>query len=156
MSMTTGVTNELYTGLSAEVRQELSLATKADTVIKGSRLIEQGVSPRQLIFLNSGSAKITVSVGGKRIFLGNVGPGKVLGLRSIMCGDLPEIDVTCRQDCEIFRLSRKTFLEVLERNPQMYFAIIKVLSSDLKTVQSFLREKAGRARAGVRQRLQLA
>jgi len=153
--MRTSMTNELYGDLPAEVQQELSVAAKADTAMRGTRLIEHGASPSRLIFLNSGVAEVTVPVPGNTISLGTVGPGKVLGLRSIMCGDLPEIDVTCLEDCEISRLSRETFLEVLQRHPGMHFAVVKVLSSDLKTVQSFLREKAGRSKAVARPRPQL-
>lgn len=144
------MTNELYVNLSTKLQHELSLAASVEVATAGSLLIEYGVSPNWLIFLNSGSAEVTVPVVGRRIPLGTVGPGKVLGLRSVMCGDVPEIDVTCLEDCEVSRLLRETFLEILQRNPQMYFAVAKVLSSDLKTVQGFLREKAGRVKLEAR------
>jgi hypothetical protein len=41
---------------------------------------------------------------------------------------------------------------VLRRNPHMYFSVVKVLSADLKTVQSFLRKKRGRANPAARAR----
>jgi CRP/FNR family transcriptional regulator, polysaccharide utilization system transcription regulator len=146
-SMTTSMTNELYSNVPVDVQQELTEEAKSGTASQGSKLIQHGVSPSRLIFLDSGSAEITVPVAGKPISLGTVGPGKVLGLRSVMCGEVPEIDVTCLEDCEITLLSSDTFLDVLRRNPQMYFAVVKILSADLKTVQSFLREKTGRAKA---------
>jgi len=139
--------NELYANLSAQVLQQLAGQERSATVSQGSKLIQHRVSPNQLIIINSGLAEITVPVAGKPVSLGTAGPGKVLGLRSIMCGEVPEIDVTCLEECDITLLSRDAFLEVLNRNPEMYFAVVKVLSADLQTVQSFLREKTGRAKA---------
>jgi CRP-like cAMP-binding protein len=145
--MTTSMTNELFANLSDEVQRELTEEAKSDNASRGSRLIQNGVASGRLIFLNSGSAEITVPVEGKPVSLGTVGPGKVLGLRSIMCGEVPEIDVTCLEECKITLLSKEAFLQILQRNPQMYFAVVKVLTADLKTVQSFLREKTGQTKA---------
>jgi CRP/FNR family transcriptional regulator, polysaccharide utilization system transcription regulator len=139
--------NELYANLPAQVLQQLMDQERSATVSRGSKLIQCRISPNQLIILNSGLAEITVPVAGKMVSLGTAGPGKVLGLRSIMCGEVSEIDVTCLEECNITLLSRDAFLEVLHRNPEMYFAVVKVLSADLKTVQTFLREKTGRGKA---------
>jgi len=139
--------NELYANLSAPLLQQLRNQERSATVSQGSKLIQYRISPNQLIILNSGLAEITVPVAGKPVSVGTAGPGKVLGLRCIMCGEVSEIEVTCLEECEITLLSRDAFLEVLHSNPEMYFAIVKVLSADLKTVQSFLREKTGRTKA---------
>ena len=139
--------NELYANLSAPLLQQLRNQERSATVSQGSKLIQYRISPNQLIILNSGLAEITVPVAGKPVSVGTAGPGKVLGLRSIMCGEVSEIEVTCLEECEITLLSRDAFLEVLHSNPEMYFAIVKVLSADLRTVQSFLREKTGRTKA---------
>ena len=139
--------NELYANLSAPLLQQLRNQERSATVSQGSKLIQYRISPNQLIILNSGLAEITVPVAGKPVSVGTAGPGKVLGLRCIMCGEVSEIEVTCLEECEITLLSRDAFLEVLHSNPEMYFAIVKVLSADLRTVQSFLREKTGRTKA---------
>jgi CRP/FNR family transcriptional regulator, polysaccharide utilization system transcription regulator len=138
--------NELYANLSSHVQRQLADQERSATVSPGSKLIQFGVSPNQLIILNSGLAEITVPIAGKPVSLGTVGPGKVLGLRSIMCGEVPEVDVTCLEDCDITLVSCDVFLEVLRRNPEMYFAVAKVLSADLKMAQAFLREKTNRGK----------
>ena len=146
MTSTFDPTNELYSSLSSDIRLELSKLAKATTVAQGSKLVRQGVRPEQLIILNSGLAEITVPVSGKPVSLGTVGSGKVLGLRSIMCGEVPEIDVTCLEECEVTLLPNDVFLEFLRCNPEMYFAVVKVLSAELTTVQSFIREKTSRTK----------
>lgn len=141
------MTNELYTNLSPQVQRQLMSKQRSATVPQGSKLIQHGIAPNQLIILNSGLAEITVPVAGKPVSLGTAGPGKVLALRSIICGEVPEIDVTCIEECDITLVPRDMFLEVLRQNPEMYFAVVKVLSADLKAVQSFLREKTNRLKA---------
>jgi CRP-like cAMP-binding protein len=142
LSSTTAIMkNELYANLDAPVQQQLVDQERSAKVSRGSKLIECGSSPDQLIILNSGLVEITIPIAGKAVSLGTAGPGKVLGLRSVMCGEVAEIDVTCLEECEVTLLPCGVFLEVLHRNPEMYFAVVKVLSADLKAVQSILRDK---------------
>ena len=144
LSMT--ITNELYANIYPDVQQQLTVHERPAAVHQGSRLLKYGVPSEELIIVNSGSAEVTVPVRGKPISLGVVGPGKVLGLRSVICGEAPEVDVTCLEPCDITLLARDAFLEVLRRHPQMYFAVVKVLSSDLKKAHVVLRQKTGRLR----------
>lgn len=142
----TSATNELYANLQPEVQRQLAEHQRQVTVPEGSRLLTYAVPSEHLIIVSSGSAEVTVPVNGKTISLGTVGPGKVLGLRSVICGEAPEIDVTCLEPCDITLLAKDTFLDVLRRNPQMYFAVVKILSADLKKAHVVLRQKTGRLR----------
>jgi CRP-like cAMP-binding protein len=144
LSMTT-ITNELYANLYPEVLQQLARHERPAAVPRGGRLLTYEVPLEELIIVNSGSAEVTIPVNGRNISVGIVGPGKVLGLRSVICGEAPEVDVTCLEPCDITLLSKDTFLEVLRRNPQMYFAVVKVLSADLKKAHVVLRQKTGKA-----------
>jgi CRP-like cAMP-binding protein len=142
-SMTT-VTNELYANLPPEVQRQLAVHERPATVRQGRRLLKHGAPSEHLIIVKSGSAEITVPVSGRTISVGIVGPGKVLGLRSVICGEVPEVDVTCLVPCDITLLAKDVFLEVLRSNPQMYFAVVKILSADLKKAHVVLRQRTGR------------
>lgn len=134
--------NELYSGLSEAVRQELSRHEETATVSRGIRLIQRGVPPQELIILSSGTAETTVPVAGKDASLGTAGPGKVFALHSIMTGAPPETTVTTLEECRVTRVPREVFLEVLVRHPEMYFAVVKVLSADLATADRLIRDCA--------------
>lgn len=134
--------NELYAGLPPSVRQELASREKTVTFARGTRLLEKGVIPQGLIILNSGTAETTVHVAGKDRSLGIAGPGKVFALHSILIGTPPETTVTCLEDCRITILPKDMFLDLLARYPEMYFAVIKVLSADLATADRLLRDCA--------------
>jgi CRP-like cAMP-binding protein len=144
-SMTT-IANELYANLTPHVQHELAGQERAATVPEGSKLLTSGDVPEQLIILVSGSAELTIPAAGKPLSLGTAGPGKVFGLRSIICGENQEIDVTCLEECEIVLLPGEAFLQLLRGNPQMYFAVVKVLSADLKKAHGVLRQKTRKSK----------
>src|SRR5215471_14952053 len=135
-------TNELYSSLSPDIRLELDKLARATTVAQGSKLVRQGVRPEQLIILNSGKVEITVPAEGKTLTLGTAGPGKVFALRAIVAGEVAEVDVTALEKCSLTVLPADEFLNILRRNPEMYMAVVKVLSGDLRKADNFLRQKA--------------
>jgi CRP-like cAMP-binding protein len=134
--------NDLYSGLSEAVRQELSGHQEATTVGRGTPLIQKGVIPQELVILNAGTAETTVTVAGKEVSLGTAGPGRVLALHSIMTGAPPETTITSLEECRVTKVPREAFLEVLARHPEMYFAVVKVLSADLATADRLVRDSA--------------
>src|SRR5438128_539349 len=131
MTSSSGVKNDLYPALSVEVRQELAEHEEKLTIPRGTSLVERGVASHHLIILNSGSVEISIPVGGKTLSMGVAGPGKVFALQSVLSGEKPHTSVTCLEECRITRISKEAFLAILERNPQMYLAIIKILSAEL-------------------------
>lgn len=147
MTSSSEVINDLYAEFPAEVRQELSGHERTITAPLGSRLLQSGTSPEQLIILNSGSAETSVLAAGKSLSLGIAGPGKIFGLHSIIAGVPPVTNVTCLEQCEVTLLPKKAFLDVLQRYPQMYIAVVKVLSSDLAAADRVIRNYARRSTA---------
>ncbi|HWZ42908.1 MAG TPA: Crp/Fnr family transcriptional regulator [Candidatus Saccharimonadales bacterium] len=139
MTSTIDVKNELYANLSDEVRQELAQHEQPLAVARGKSLVRCGAPSDQIIILNSGSAEITVPAGDKTLSLGIAGPGKVLALQPVLSGEPSHTNVTCLEDCEVKLLSKGAFLGVLQRNPQMYFAIVRILSTDLTAADDVIR-----------------
>jgi CRP-like cAMP-binding protein len=74
------------------------------------------------------------------VSLGIACPGKVFGLHSVIANAPPGTSVTCLEECEVTFLPKTAFLNVLRRNPQMYFAVVKVLSSDLAAADRVIRK----------------
>ena len=133
-------TNELYEWLAAEIRETLHRLEQVSTVPSGAQLIAQNVAPEHVMILDHGSVEISVPSGGKTISMAMAGNGKVFGLRSVVSGELPEINVICLEECTVTLLPRDEFIRTLKQCPQIYFAIAKVLSADLKLAQDLLRE----------------
>lgn len=138
-------TNELYASLPSEIREELERHESHVTMARGQRLLECGVLPQQIMILSSGTVEISVPSAEDEVSLGIAGPGKVFGMRAAVSGEGPEIDVTTLENCEVTVIPAPEFLNVLQNNPQMYFAVAKVLSADLKIADQLIRNCARRA-----------
>lgn len=143
--------NELYEILSPELRAELGKFEQVRIVPAGTHLIACGVPPENLVIVNGGRVEITLNCNSRRAAsLGYSGAGKVFGMRALVSGELPEIDVTCLESCSITTVPRDVFLELLKNNPQVYFAVAKVLSSDLQIADRILRGSTRRCVPGPR------
>jgi CRP-like cAMP-binding protein len=134
--------NELYASLPPEVCLVLEKHERHITVPRGQRLMEYGVLPKQLFILNSGKVEISVPGPEAEVSLGTAGPGKVFGMRALVSGETPEIDVTPLEDCEVTVIPGPEFLAALQTTPQIYFAVAKVLSADLKIADQLIRNCA--------------
>jgi CRP-like cAMP-binding protein len=139
------VANELYEMLSPEVRAELAKAARSMTVPEGTALIRQGVPPENLVIINSGKVAVSLSCPRGLASLDYSEPGKVFGMRAMVSGELPEVDVTCLECCSITTLPRDAFLSLLKDRPEIYFGVAKVLSSDLKIADRILRNNSRRS-----------
>ena len=137
-------TNELYASLAPEIRQELESHERHVVMARGQRLLECGVLPHQIMILNSGIVEISVPTPEEEVSLGTAGPGRVFGMRAVISGETPEIDVTPLENCDVTVIPGPDFLEVLRNNPQIYFAVAKVLSADLKIADQLIRNCARR------------
>lgn len=132
--------NELYESLAADVTQELRKREKAITVGSGKKLIGLGDARSDLIIVNAGSVTISIAAGRRMISMGVAGSGKVLGLRPIISGMPSEIEASTLEECAISLIPQQQFLEVLKQHPEIYIAIARILSADLKAAERVLRD----------------
>ena len=131
--------NELYTSLTAELRQKLESYERTKTVPAGTRLISERVPVEHVVMVKSGSVEVSISSAGKEIPLGIARPGKVFGLRSVVSGEAPEINAIALEECKVALIPKDRFVEMLRQHHQIYFAVAKVLSADLSMVNDLLR-----------------
>ncbi len=150
---TTETSNELYADLAPEIRNALRGHERVVRMPRGGSLLQHGVLPERLVIVNSGTVEISVPNADDGVSLGTAGPGKVFGMRAVVSGETPEIDVTCLEECIITVIPAQEFLTILGNNPQMYFSVAKVLSGDLKIADQLIRNCARRTRPRPPERL---
>jgi CRP-like cAMP-binding protein len=136
--------------LSPELCAELKQHERSMTVPANTALIKHGVLPDQLVIVHSGKVKITFSCSSESVCLDCTELGKVFGMRAAISGELPEIDVFSMETCRITVLPRDTFLRLLKANPEIYFAVAKVLSTDLQIADRILRNSSRRCSSASR------
>lgn len=131
--------NELYASLSPELVALLRECECPEILKAGMPLITHGKDPDHLVIVCSGEVLLSLPSRENSVVLGTAGPGKVLGLRALVSGELPEIDALCMCDCSVATISRGRFMDVLKKHPEIYFAIAKVLSADLEFAEHHLK-----------------
>ena len=145
-----GTANELYELLSPELRTELEHHEQSMAVPAGTPLIKHGVLPDQLVIVNTGRVKVTFACTSESVSLDCTETGKTFGMRAAISGELPEIDVTAVGACRITVVPRDAFLGLLKANPEIYFAVAKVLSTDLQIADRILRNSSRRCSSAAR------
>ncbi|HKV93406.1 MAG TPA: Crp/Fnr family transcriptional regulator [Candidatus Angelobacter sp.] len=131
--------NELHAVLSPALRAKIAKYERIVTVPKGAKLLQHDVQPDRLAILNSGTVEIRLAGMRKSVAIDDVPAGKVFGIRAVVSGELPQVDVTCLETCQVTFLPSDVFLTLLKDNPEVYFAVAKVLAADLQIANSILR-----------------
>lgn len=132
-------TNELYSMLPPAVCEALRKHEQNLDLPQGASLIKHGVLPVGLVILNSGTVQISVPCPRRTVAATTGQKGKVFGMRAAIAGELPDADITCLDNCSVTMLPRDVFLEALKTNPEIYFAVARVLSGDLQIAHRILR-----------------
>lgn len=131
--------NELYAPLPPEIVELLRQCESTAMLKAGMPLITHGEDPERLVIVCSGEVRLSLPSQGDPVFLGTAGPGKVLGLRCLISGERPDIDAFCMSDCRVTVISKSRFMDLVKSHPEIYFAIAKVLSSDLELAEHHLK-----------------
>src|SRR5690349_7014179 len=125
--------------LPLDVCRVLAQHEHAMIVTEGTLLIEHGVLPDSLVIVNSGTVRVSVPCSGRVASVTSAEPGRVFGMRAVISGEPPEIDVACVDACRVTFVPREIFISCLETHPEIYFAVAKVLSRDLQIANRILR-----------------
>lgn len=134
------MTNELYRSVSPSIQSELCQYEEHVTVATGATLIEHGTIPDHVMIVEEGRVEIVLlrPQQGELKILGY--EGQILGVRPIVTGTPEIFDVRAIEACAITRIRGDIFLGVLNRHPELYFAIARLLSKDVNSAERFLRE----------------
>jgi len=119
---------------------EIARYEHTETVPKGTKLLEHDVHPKGLAIVNSGRVEVRLAGMRESTSIDDVSTGKVFGMRAVVSGELPEIDVICVETCQVTFLPSDAFLTLLKANPEVYFVVAKVLAADLQIANRILRK----------------
>lgn len=103
---------------------------------KGEYIFKEGHRPYGVFCLNRGKVKI-VKIGddGKEQIVRLVKPGDPLGYRSLLSSDRYRASAIAIEDSGICFIPKELFIGVLNKDSQLTFEMIKMLSEDLKKAE---------------------
>lgn len=118
---------------------------------RGQTIFFQGNPPFGLYCINNGKIKISkMGQDGKESIIRVVGPGDVLGHRSLFSDEIYTATATVLEDSDICFLDKKFIFKALEEEPSIALNLIQKLSRDMGSAES---RAATLSQKNVRERL---
>jgi CPA2 family monovalent cation:H+ antiporter-2 len=114
LSEETIATIPLFARASPEARRELATLFIPRAAVPGERIIRRGDDSTEMFFIARGA--VEVGRGGRRIRLG---AGDFFGEMGVLTGEKRSAHVTAIDFTELLGLNRQTFLNFLQRNPDL-------------------------------------
>lgn len=103
---------------------------------KGETIFKEGTRPFGVYCLNHGKIKL-VKTGddGKEHILRLVRPGDPLGYRSLLAGEKYNASAVAIEDAGVCFIPKELFIGILNKDSDLSFEMMKMLSSDLKKAE---------------------
>ncbi len=137
--------------LSDEDRRLLSGYGEFLPVHPDTNLIEEGHDQNSLYFIISGRLHVVTEDDGRRVLLGRLGPGELVGEVNVFDPQKASATVVALEFSQVWRLDRSTVDDLVRETPaaaaQLLVAISSQLSKRLRETNdkvSFIRKTVGR------------
>lgn len=126
--------------------RELELAEKiiglsAAIIPQDGILFRQGEPADCLYFVKSGEACLTMQAGDKEIRI-RAGRGSLLGIPAIIGNQPYFMTAKAAWDAEVFRLSSVVFNDLIETDPRMQQAVLRILAGEVRVARQALSDWA--------------
>lgn len=123
----------LFRSLDAKARLELLSHGRPETYAAGELLMEEGTPGISMAVLLKGTVRISLMTpGGKRLIIGDMQRGEVLGEMAIFDGGIRSADVKAITNCEVLVLERRDVIPFLEKHPEACLKIVETLCKRLR------------------------
>lgn len=114
-------------------------------------LFPEGKNPQNVYFVINGKLKLyTTDHQGREQIVHLASDGDIMGYRAVLGGDSFSCSCSALEDSIVLSVPKETFLNVLDIDPEFSFAVIRLLTQELRDAEHHL---AGLARKTVRSRM---
>ena len=124
------------------------LVPSSDIVLQrmeaGGVVFKEGDAPRGVYLVYSGEVDLVFSAQDGRHSkpLPTAEPGQILGVSAVVSDHPYEFSATAKTSVMLGFICRDAFMRALEANPNIWFSVLNVLSSDVGEVYDNMRELA--------------
>lgn len=133
----------LFRDLSDASLDVLVTHSRPITFRKNTILMSEGETGESMYIINSGSVKIFVSdSSGSEMVLFIEGAGSYLGEISLLDGSPRTASAVTLEKTEVLAIAKAGFLECINRNPEIAFAIIRSMTHRLRRATDAIRSLA--------------
>jgi CRP-like cAMP-binding protein len=122
----------LFYALEASEIEEIQKHAHFNSYKKNQAVFLQGNTPFGLYCLSSGKIKIVIVSGdGKESIVRLVGPGDILGHRSLFCGDTYNASAVALEDSVVCFYEKEFILNVIQKYPLISLKLLSRLSKEI-------------------------
>lgn len=137
--------------LSPRSLAKIKAAAQEQQLTKGSLLFQEGRMPQAVYFVLSGKLKLyTTDQQGREQIVHLASNGDLMGYRAVLGGDSFSCSASALENSVVLVVPKATFLNVLDDDAEFSFAVIRLLTQELRDAEHHL---AGLARKPVRERI---
>lgn len=137
--------------IKPETLEKIRNASQEIKLPKGEMLFHEGKIPTHLYFVMSGKLKLyTTDQNGREQIIHLAAANDIMGYRAILGGDSFSCSAAALEDSTVLVVPKATFLNILDTDADFSFAVIRLLTEELRHAEHHL---AGLARKSVRARL---
>jgi CRP-like cAMP-binding protein len=117
--------------ISPNLRKELRAIATPVHKPKGTTLFRAGRPGRGAFLIRSGQVRLTLG-GGTGLYPSRIlGSGAMIGLPATFSGEPYSLTAEVARDCRLDFVPRRMLLNLLRRNPQAGFQIVRMLSEEI-------------------------
>jgi CRP-like cAMP-binding protein len=95
-----------------------------------SRIVRKGERGETFFVILDGTARVQGGRSAKRL-----GAGDFFGEMALLDGEVRSATVTAETEVHVMRISRRRFLQMLERDPKLAIMMLKALAARLRTAE---------------------
>lgn len=123
----------IFGELRVEDLRRLSDFAATESVRRGETIFQKGDPGDTLYAIGKGSVKISVPGGSGREAMFNIlGQKEIFGEVALLDGQARTADAVAITDCELYAITRRDFLALLNREPKLAIRIIELLCERLR------------------------
>lgn len=138
----------LFAGLSdADLEKLVDMADRIE-LPAGAVLMEEGTAGDALYLALDGEFEVTKRSGNSDVVISRRGGGEILGEISLLDNSPRSATVRATKPTRLLKISRESFLQLLQSSPSATLAIIHTITSRLRTTESMVRQNEKMAALG--------
>ena len=111
--------------------QVMAFASERVEFAEGAEIFRSGIQGGAAYLLLSGEAEVWQTIRKDRVVLANAGPGAFLGELAMIASVAYSVNVTAKRPVSATRISRETFMRVVDEFPEFGTQVMSTLSQKL-------------------------
>ncbi len=125
--------------LNEDELEQISCNKIAKSFKKGDVLFKEGEVLNGIYCVRNGACKLSkLSANGKDQIIKLVTTGNMLGQRSVVCGEKANLSAVALTDMKLCYIPKDEIVEILHKNSNFSFELLKVMALDLKDADDII------------------